>query len=168
MRACVGVYACACTCAWWLVANPRMEWCRYGYHIDGTLVTQTCLGKGTSRMQQVRFVEPSKVKTAFPHIRFWMSQLLWTGRRWYMHCQLQARSYRWTNYLFMYVGHSHYGDLSVCQPAACLHGCSVKVICSIRYFFCAIDYKLVMEFISQQQSSVIDLRSLKIAFYGSR
>ena len=67
----------------------------------------------------------------------------------------------------MYVGHSHYGDLSVCQPAACLHGCSVKVICNIRYFFCAIDYKLVMEFISQQQSSVIDLRSLKIAFYDS-
>ena len=67
----------------------------------------------------------------------------------------------------MYVGHSHYSDLPVCQPAACLHGCSVKVICNIRYFFCAIDYKLVMEFISQQQSSVIDLRSLKIAFYDS-
>ena len=50
--------------------GKKMEWCRYGYHIDGTLVTQTCLGKGTSRMQQVRFVEPSKVKTAFPHIRF--------------------------------------------------------------------------------------------------
>ena len=45
-----------------------------------------------------------------------------------MHCQLQARSYRVTNHLFMYVGHSHYGDLLVCQPAACLHGCSVKVM----------------------------------------